>query len=182
MKTLGGMISFLDTSSISYNPRVTHHDECNMCTGHPRRKIFPWRISVKSETIVETDNEWMEMYHGTRNESMESILRNGIDPMKCEDSSFGHGIYFTPCPNLAKTFSNNGLALCCKINTRSIRWFDTYAHYATQNITREQEQDPNYQYTVHALIDRTEFIVFQPQNVVFTGIVRTRQYESPVKK
>lgn len=167
---LGRLVELVDTSLILYDHKgeiLPSHDECNSCFGHSRPAIPSyWKVPVKSRDTLQTKgDQWVDMYHGTSIESMECILREGIDAKRCDQPSFGHGIYFSPCPRLAASFAVDGLILCCKINTKSILYFDSYMN-SSQNKIFGQEHDPLYPYTVHALADKTEYIVFQPQNVV----------------
>jgi hypothetical protein len=161
ISVLGELASLVDTSLISYDNQgvLPAHDECQSCLGHPRPAILaPWKVPVKpnrvSPALMTNGEHWVDMYHGTSIESMTRILCDGIDARQCEQPSFGHGIYFTPCPRLAASFAVDGLVLCCKVNMKSVLWFDAYKNPAEHNILGQE------------LSSKTEYIVFQPQNVV----------------
>ncbi|KAH7714017.1 hypothetical protein AAVH_18640 [Aphelenchoides avenae] len=49
--------------------------------------------------------EWQVAYHGTTCENVSGIIKNGFDLEKCQRFTYGKGIYCSPDPSVAKSYS-----------------------------------------------------------------------------
>jgi hypothetical protein len=163
-KTAESMKLFLSYSKME----IANHTECPYCIDQPifsfkRKKVvhdYPHGIAYSK-----IDESEITLYHGTYLKNVDSILANGFNTSYSSDISFGKGIYLTPCPYLAASFSD-AVILECKVKPGNIKHFETFC--CRQGCDQCQY---NENITCNALSDLTEYNLSDVSRILVKSIV-----------
>jgi hypothetical protein len=81
------------------------------------------------------------LFHGTFGENLEGILRDGLDPSRCSDPSFGIGVYMSTCFRLSASFTGgDGAVLMCKVKLGKCKTFTSHDRYGDEYVIYERDR------------------------------------------
>lgn len=93
------------------NLRKTYPNACILFIDKITNKVLDERFQIRYLTILDnrmlTDDpvEILELYHGTSEESMNNIIKNGFEKKYNRVAAWGKGTYFSPLATMSAQYS-----------------------------------------------------------------------------
>ena len=149
---------------------LINHTECSYCIGknnlsYTHKVVVDYLYNCLYSEIKEPE---ITLYHGTYLKNLNNILRDGFKLDYCEDISFGRGIYLTPCPHLASSFTDS-IILECAVKPGKIKYFNSFCCKKGCDKCRHDKMN-----TCNALLDLTEYNISDMSRISIKSVLYTQ--------